>query len=342
MVNAALAGIASATFTKSGKFGQRRFVFTSGYLQHICNIIAYMHSLTPETSIMSLKNKTLFITGASRGIGLAIAKRAAQEGANIVICAKTVEAHPTLPGTIFDTAREVEKAGGNALPVGLDVRDEDSVTFAVEKAVEQFGGIDICINNAGAFWMQASVETTAKRHDLLLDINERGTFLVTRACHPHLCKAQNPHILNISPPLDLRPVWFQHTSVYSVSKYAMSLYALGWAAEFASAGIAVNTLWPRVGVETPAAVVHGGEALRGEFRKPDIMADAACRIISKNSREFTGNFCIDDAFLYEEGVRDFDQYSVVPGAALVPDYFIPADSVPPPGVKLSKFRLYEI
>lgn len=291
---------------------------------------------------MSLKNKTLFITGASRGIGLAIAQRAAREGANVVIAAKSGEPHPTLPGTIYETARLVEAAGGASLPLLLDVRDEASVVAAVEKAVSRFGVIDICINNAGAFWMQASPDMTAKRHDLLMDINERGTFLVTKACHPHLCRAENPHILNISPPLDLRPVWFQHTSVYSVSKYAMSLYALGWAAEFAGAGIAVNTLWPRVGVETPAALVHGGNELRGEFRKPSIMAEAACRIVSKNSREFTGNFCIDDTFLYGEGERDFDQYSVVPGAALVPDYFIPADSLPPPGVKLSKFRLYDI
>lgn len=291
---------------------------------------------------MSLKNKTIFITGASRGIGLAIARRAAQEGANIVVCAKSTEAHPSLPGTIYDTARIVELAGGNALPLMLDVRNEESVTAAVEKAVAQFGSIDVCINNAGAFWMKASPDTTAKRHDLLMDINERGTFLVTQACYPYLCQAENPHVLNISPPLDLRPVWFQHTSVYSVSKYAMSLYALGWAAEYATAGIAVNTLWPRVGVETPAALVHGGNELRAEFRKPSIMAEAACRIISKNSREFTGNFCIDDTFLYAEGERDLDQYSVVPGAALVPDYFIPADSLPPPGVILSKFRLYEI
>ncbi len=295
-----------------------------------------------SVTTLNLANKTLFITGASRGIGLAIALHAAREGANVVIAAKSTEPHPTLPGTIHETARLVHEAGGRALPLVLDVRDEVAVTNSVERAVAHFGGLDVCINNAGAFWMQGSADTTAKRHDLLMDINERGTFLVTRACHPHLCRAENPHILNISPPLDLRPVWFQHTSVYSVSKYAMSLYALGWAAEFAAAGIAVNTLWPRVGVETPAAVVHGGQALRSEFRKPDIMAEAACRIISKNSRTFTGNFCIDDTFLYDEGVRDFEQYSVVPGAALVPDYFIPRDSLPPPGVRLSKFRLYEV
>lgn len=291
---------------------------------------------------MLLKDKTVFITGASRGIGLAIAVRVAREGANVVICAKSASAHPSLPGTIHTTAEAVVAAGGQALPLVVDVRDETSVQAAVASAVAQFGGIDICINNAGAFWMQPSMETTLKRHDLLFGINERGTFLVTQACYPHLCRAGNPHVLNLSPPLDLKPVWFQHTSPYSVSKYAMSLYALGWAAEFAPMGIAVNTLWPRVGVETPAALVHGGEDLRAEFRKPEIMAEAALRIITKPSREFTGNFCIDDSLLYAEGERDFDQYSVVPGAALVPDYFIPADSPPPPGVTLSRFRLYAL
>ena len=290
----------------------------------------------------SLKGKTVFITGASRGIGEAIACRLAREGANIAICAKSAEPHPKLPGTIHDTARKVEELGGRALPLAVDVRHEESVTQAVQKTVEVFGGVDICINNAGAFWIQPSMETDTKRHDLLFDINERGTFLVTRACFPHLKKSANPHILNLSPPLDLQPVWFEHTSPYSVSKYAMSLYALGWSKEFAELGIAVNTLWPRVGVDTPAANVHGGDELRSEFRKPDIMAEAAFRIVSKPAKEFTGNFCIDDSFLYAEGERDLDKYSVVPGADLVPDYFIPDEPPPPPGVKLSRFRLYEI
>ena len=291
---------------------------------------------------MTLKGKTLFLTGGSRGIGLAIAKRAAMEGANIAICAKTAEPHPTLPGTIFDAAEQVASLGGQPLPIVMDVRDEVSVKNAVLQTVDTFGGIDACINNAGAFWIQSSPETSMKRHDLLFDINERGTFLVTTACYPYLKQAANPHILNISPPLDLKPVWFQHTSPYSVSKYAMSLYALGWAAEFAADGIGVNTLWPRVGVETTAALVHGGEELRQEFRKPEIMAEAACRILTKNSRQFTGNFCIDDSLPYQEGERDFEKYSVKPGAALVPDYFIPKDDPPPPGVKLSRFRLYDI
>ena len=290
----------------------------------------------------NLAGKTVFLTGGSRGIGNAIAKRVAMAGANVAICAKTAEPHPALPGTIYDTANDVEALGGKPLPIVMDVRDEDSVRHAVQQTVETFGGIDICINNAGAFWIQKSPDTTIKRHDLLFDINERGTFLVTTACYPHLIKSDNPHVLNISPPLDLKPVWFQHTSPYSVSKYAMSLYALGWAAEFVEVGIGVNTLWPRVGVESIAALVHGGEELRNEFRKPEIMADAAFGIITKNSREFTGNFCIDDSFLYREGETDFEKYSNKPGAALVPDYFVPDDDLAPPGVKLSRFRLYEI
>ena len=290
---------------------------------------------------MSLKGKTVFVSGASRGIGLAIAKRVASDGANVVICSKTSDPHPTLPGTIHETAEAVEAAGGKALPIVMDVRDEHAVKTAVAKAVEVFGGIDICINNAAAFWMQHSMKTSIKRHDLLFDINERGTFLVTSACYPHLKKASNPHILNLAPPLDLKPVWFKYTSPYSVSKYAVSLYSLGWASEFASDGIAVNTLWPRVGVETPAAIVHGGEELRRELRKPQIMADAAYTIITKNARSFSGNFCIDDSLLYENGERDFEKYSNNPGGALVPDYFVP-DSIPaPPGLKLSKPKIYD-
>lgn len=288
-----------------------------------------------------LKGKTVFLTGASRGIGLAIAKRVAQDGANVVVCSKTFDPHPTLPGTIHETAQAVEACGGKALAIEMDVRDENAVKAAVEKAVATFGGIDICINNAAAFWIGHSMETSAKRHDLLFDINERGTYLVTSACYPYLKQSENPHILNLSPPLDLKPLWFKYTSPYSVSKFAVSLYSLGWASEFKPDGIAVNTLWPRVGIESPAAVVHGGEELRVEFRKPEIMADAAYAILTKDSKQFTGNFCIDDTFLYEEGERDFDQYSVVPGHALVPDYFVPEEIPAPPGLKLSKFRLYD-
>ena len=289
----------------------------------------------------SLKNKTVFLTGGSRGIGLAIAKKVAQDGANVVICSKTSEPHPSLPGTIHETAKIVEELGGQALPLVLDVRDETAVQATVAKAAEHFGGIDICINNAAAFWMEHSMKTAIKRHDLLFDINERGTFVVTSACYPFLKQAENPHILNLSPPLDIKPLWFKYTSPYSVSKFAVSLYSLGWAAEFAEDGIAVNTLWPRVGIESPAAIVHGGEELKKEFRKPEIMADAAYTILLKNSREFTGNFCIDDTLLYENGVTDFDQYSNNPGGPLVPDYFVPDDIPAPPGLKLSKFRLYD-
>ena len=291
---------------------------------------------------MNLKNKTIFLTGASRGIGLAMAKRFAQDGANLILCAKTAEPHKSLPGTIYETAKAVEAAGGQALPIVVDVRSQEDIQKAVEQGVERFGGIDACINNAGAFWMQPSHETSVKRHDLLFEINERAAFLCMSACYPYLKKSSNGHILNLSPPLDLKPVWFEHTSPYTVSKYAMSLYALGWAKEFAKDGVAANCLWPRVGIESPAALVHGGEELRCEFRKPSIMADAAYGIITQNSHEFTGQFCIDDSFLYSQGMRDFEGYSVVPGSDLVPDYFVPSNIEAPPGVKLSRFRLYEI
>lgn len=290
---------------------------------------------------MQLKGKTVFLSGGSRGIGLAIARRLAQEGANIAICSKTSEPHPKLPGTIHETARQVEELGGQALPIVMDVRSEESVQSAVAETVKHFGGIDICINNAAAFWMEHSMATTVKRHDLLFDINERGTFIVTQACYPHLKKSDNPHILNLSPPLDLKPVWFKYTSPYSVSKYAVSLYSLGWASEFKADGIAVNTLWPRTGIESPAALVHGGEELRSEFRKPEIMADAALAIVTKEGCSFTGQFCIDDTLLYEEGERELDRYSLVPGSALVPDYFVPESIPAPPGVTLSQPRLYD-
>ncbi|WP_062266238.1 SDR family oxidoreductase [Endozoicomonas arenosclerae] len=289
----------------------------------------------------SLKGKTVFLSGGSRGIGLAIAKRFARAGANIAICSKTAEPHPKLPGTIHETAEQVRALGGKALPIVMDVRDEKAVQAAVAETVSVFGGIDICINNAAAFWMEHSMATAIKRHDLLFDVNERGTFMVTQACYPHLKKSENPHILNLAPPLDIKPVWFKYTSPYSVSKFAVSLYSLGWASEFKDDGIAVNTLWPRVGIDSPAAIVHGGESLRSEFRKPDIMADAAFAIVSKPSKEFTGHFCIDDTLLYEEGVRDLEQYSMVPGSALVPDYFVPENIPVPPGVKLSQPRLYD-
>lgn len=289
-----------------------------------------------------LAGKTIFITGASRGIGLAMAERFARDGANLILTGKTLSQHKTLPGSLQATAERVRAAGGQAFALVMDVRDEASVRLAVEQGAQHFGGIDACVNNAGAFWMQPSMETAIKRHDLLFSVNERGCYLATQACYPYLRQAANPHILNISPPLDLRPVWLQHTSPYTVSKYAMSLYALGWSREFAEEGIAANCLWPRTGVESPAALFHGGDELRSEFRKASIMADAAHAIISKPSREFTGHFCIDDSVLYAEGVRDFQPYSMVPGAALVPDYFVPASNTPPPGVHLSAFRMYPL
>ena len=295
-----------------------------------------------DTQTPSLAGKTIFITGASRGIGLAMAERFARDGANLILTAKTLSHHPSLPGSLEETVERVRTAGGQALALVMDVRDESSVRQAAEQGAQHFGGIDVCVNNAGAFWLQPSMETSIKRHDLLFGVNERGSYLTTQACYPYLRQAANPHILNLSPPLDLRAVWLQHTSPYTVSKFAMSLYALGWSKEFAAEGIAANCLWPRTGIESAAALFHGGKELLSEFRKASIMADAAYAILSKPSREFTGQFCIDDSVLYAEGVRDFEPYSVVPGAELVPDYFVPASHSAPPGVRLSAFRMYPL
>ncbi len=284
---------------------------------------------------MSLSGKTLFITGASRGIGLAIALRAARDGANIVVAAKTADPHPKLPGTIFTAAAEIEAAGGRALPIVVDVRDEASVQAAVDKAVETFGGIDICVNNASAISLTGTLATDMKRYDLMHQINGRGTFLTSKLCLPHLKKAANPHILALSPPLDMSPHWFGPHVAYSMAKYNMSLCMLGMAAEFKADGIACNALWPRTAVATAAMefAITGAEGLK-HCRTPEIMADAAHAIFLKNSREFTGQFVIDDTFLYAEGERDFDKYRVDPSASLLPDFFVPADSVPPPGVRI--------
>ena len=284
---------------------------------------------------MSLSGKTLFITGASRGIGLAIALRAARDGANIVVAAKTADPHPKLPGTIYTAAAEIEAAGGKALPIVVDVRDEASVQAAVDKAVETFGGIDICVNNASAISLTGTLVTDMKRYDLMHQINGRGTFLTSKLCLPHLKKAANPHILALSPPLDMSPHWFGPHVAYSMAKYNMSLCMLGMAAEFKSDGIACNALWPRTAVATAAMefAITGAEGLK-HCRTPEIMADAAHAIFLKNSREFTGQFVIDDTFLYAEGERDFDKYKVDPSASLLPDFFVPADSIPPPGVKI--------
>ncbi|HRP12377.1 MAG TPA: NAD(P)-dependent oxidoreductase, partial [Terricaulis sp.] len=258
---------------------------------------------------MSLAGKTLFITGASRGIGLAIALRAARDGANIVIAAKTAEPHKKLPGTIFSAAEEVEKAGGQALPIVVDVREPESVNAAVEAAVARFGGIDICVNNASAIQLTGTLQTDIRRYDLMNQVNARGTFIVSRACIPHLKQASNPHVLMLSPPLDMSPRWFQNHVAYTMAKFGMSMCVLGMSAEFKDEGIAFNALWPRTGVATAAIefALAGEEGLR-HCRTVDIMADAAYAIFNKPARACTGNFFIDDVLLYAEGERDFDKY----------------------------------
>lgn len=282
---------------------------------------------------MSLQGKTLFVTGASRGIGLAIALRAARDGANVAIAAKTAEPHKHLPGTIYSAAEEIEKAGGKALPLVVDVRDEASVYEAVERTVAKFGGIDICVNNASAIQLTGTLATDMKRYDLMNQVNARGTYLTSKACIPHLKKAANPHVLMLSPPLDMSSRWFQGHVAYTMAKFGMSMCVLGMAAEFKEDGIAFNALWPRTGIATAAIqfALAGDEGMK-QCRTPEIMADAAHAIFEKPSREFTGNFLIDDSFLYEEGVRDFDKYRVDPTARLMPDFFVPESSKPPPGV----------
>jgi citronellol/citronellal dehydrogenase len=284
---------------------------------------------------MSLKGKTLFITGASRGIGEAIALRAARDGANVVIAAKTAEPHKHLPGTIYTAAKDIEAAGGQALPLVVDVRDEESVVRAVQQAVERFGGIDICVNNASAIQLTGTLQTDMKRYDLMNGVNARGTYLTSKACIPHLKNAANPHVLMISPPLDINPRWFAGHTAYTMAKFGMSMCVLGMAAEFKPDGIAFNALWPRTGIATAAIrfALAGDEGMR-QCRKPEIMADAAYAVFNKPAREFSGNFLIDDSFLYAEGERDFDQYRVDPSQALMPDFFVPEDSAPPPGVTL--------
>ncbi len=271
----------------------------------------------------TLRGKTLFITGASRGIGLAIALRAARDGANVAIAAKTTEPHPKLPGTVFSAAEEIEKAGGRALPCVVDIRFEDQVYAAVEKTVQTFGGIDVLVNNASAIHISGTVETPMKKWDLMHAINARGTFLCSQACIPHLKKAANPHILNNSPPLNLDPRWFAPHVAYTMAKYGMSMCVLGMAEELKEDGIAVNALWPRTTIATAAVQnLLGGEEGVRHSRLPEIVADAAHAIITKPSRTFTGRFLIDEDVLRAEGVRDFARYQVVPGAELMPDYFL--------------------
>ena len=274
-----------------------------------------------EGKAATLAGKTLFITGASRGIGLAIALRAARDGANIVIAAKTATPHPKLPGTIHTAAAEVEAAGGKALPLIVDIRFEEQVYRAVEQAVARFGGIDILVNNASAISLTGTLETPMKRFDLMMGVNVRGTFLCSQACLPHLKQSANPHILTLSPPLDMRPQWFAPHAAYTISKYGMSMCVLGMAEEFREVGIAVNALWPRTIIATAALqVIPGTEPERG--RTPEIVADAAWHILARSSRSTTGNFFIDDEVLAAAGITDLSRYAVAKGQPLRSDLFI--------------------
>jgi citronellol/citronellal dehydrogenase len=288
----------------------------------------------------TLAGKTLFITGGSRGIGLAIALRAARDGANIAIAAKTSDPNPKLPGTVHTAAAEVEAAGGRALPIVCDIRFEDQVVAAVEQTAATFGGIDICVNNASALSPTGTEATDMKRFDLMHAINTRGTFLTTKTCIPYLRKAQNPHVLVLSPPLDLQPKWFKNHVAYSIAKYGMSLCVLGMAEEFRKDGIAVNALWPRTAIATAAIENVLGRELIAMSRTPDIMADAAHLILTQPSRDLTGQFLIDDSVLYEKGgVTDFSPYRVDASKPLVQDFFVPEDRPPPPGVKVIPMNL---
>jgi citronellol/citronellal dehydrogenase len=285
---------------------------------------------------MSLAGKTLFITGASRGIGLAIALRAARDGANVAIAAKTETPHPKLPGTIFTAADQVAQAGGNALPLVVDVRDEPAVKSAIARTVESFGGLDIVVNNASAIALRTVQDLTMARFDLMHQVNARGTFMVSKHAIPHLARAVNPHILMISPPLDMKEKWFAPYTGYAMAKYGMSLVVLGLAGELRAKGIAVNALWPRTTIATAAIQnLLGGDEMMRMSRKPEIMADAAYAIFNMPAGKFTGNFLIDDTFLATVGVANFDRYRVDPSQPLSPDFFVPDDISPPPGVSFA-------
>ncbi len=275
-----------------------------------------------------LQGRTIFMSGGSRGIGLAIARSAAAEGANVAIAAKTDAPHPKLPGTIHTAAAEVEAVGAQALPLVCDIREEEAVGAAVEKTVERFGGIDIVVNNASAIQLTGTAQTDMKRYDLMHQINGRGTFLVTKTCLPHLLKSEHAHVLTLSPPLDFSAHWFRNHVAYSLAKYSMSVLSLGWAAEFAGK-IAVNCLWPRTTIDTAAVRnLLGGESMASKSRTPEIMGDAAAAIFTKDT-DFSGWFCLDDLVLAAEGVSDFEPYAVTPGAKLQMDFFVPASAPDP-------------
>ena len=271
----------------------------------------------------TLEGKTIFITGASRGIGKAIALKAAKDGANVAVIGKTSEPHPKLPGTVFSACEEIEAAGGKALPVILDIRFEDAVKAAIEKTVEHFGGLDILVNNASAISLTGTSATSMKRYDLMHNVNTRGTFVCSQAALPHLRKAENPHILNLSPPLNMEAKWFRNHVAYTMAKFGMSMCVLGMAAEFESYGIGVNALWPRTAIDTAAVRnLLGGEALAKRSRTTAIVADAAWHILTSPSKACTGNFFIDDDVLRGAGISDLSGYAVDPSQELAPDFFI--------------------
>ena len=275
-------------------------------------------------TLKSLKGKTIFMSGGSRGIGLAIALRAAQDGANIAIAAKTAEPHPSLPGTIYTAAKEIEAAGGQALPVVCDIRDEAMVQAAVDATVEKFGGIDICVNNASAISLTGTEATTMKKYDLMNQVNARGTFLMSKLCLPFLKKSDHGHILNLSPPLDMSPKWFKNHTAYTMAKYGMSMCTLGMAEEFKDHGIAVNSLWPLTAIDTAAVRnVLGGDQMAKMSRTADILSDAALVVLTKDPKEFTGQFVVDEVILREEGVTDFSKYAPGYDGPLAGDFFVP-------------------